>query len=98
MENIVTRTDKKGEEITKNISCKLQFNDSARYMESLIYIKSCQQSFCKVIQKIKCKYKCNDKKCETCRIKFTYFEGFLEYAGFKYDLIKSNCLCYNKNY
>ena len=59
-EKEVIRSDKNGEEITKK-SCILQFIDSTRFMESsssnLFYNLS------KRIQKIKCKFGHDDKKC-----------------------------------
>ena len=30
----------------------------------------------------------DDKKCETCRIKYNYCDSFLEYASFKDDLMR----------
>ena len=50
------------------------------------------------IHKVKCKYRRNDKKCETCRIAYEIFNCFLEYTIFEDDLIESRCLCCNKNY
>ena len=38
------------------------------------------------------------KKCETCRIKYKYWDCFLEYTNFKDDLIEYKCLCCNKSY
>ena len=38
------------------------------------------------------------KKCETCGIRYKYFDFFLEYINFKDDLIEYKCLCCNKNY
>ena len=46
----------------------------------------------------KCKYGHDDKKYETCRIKYKYYDSFLEYTNFKDDLIECKCLCCNKNY
>ena len=40
------------------------------------------------IYKIKCKYRHNDKRCETCQIKYKYCNYFLEYTNFKDDLIE----------
>ena len=37
------------------------------------------------------------KKCETSRIKYKYYDYFLEYTNFKDDTIESKCLIYNKN-
>ena len=50
------------------------------------------------IHSIKCKYKHDDKKYETCRIKYKYFDCFLKYTNFKDDLIEYKCLCCNNNY
>ena len=44
------------------------------------------------IHRINCKYGHDDKKCETCRIKFKYCECFLGYTNFKDDLIEHKCL------
>ena len=52
----------------------------------------------KRIQRIKCKYKHGNKKCETCEIKCKYCDSFLHYTNFKDDLIEYKCLCCNKNY
>ena len=40
------------------------------------------------IHRIKCKYKLDDKKCETCGIKYKYYDCFLEYTNFKDNLIE----------
>ena len=50
------------------------------------------------IQSIKCKYRHDNKKFETCWIKYKYCNCFLEYTNFKDDLTEYKCLCYNKNY
>ena len=50
------------------------------------------------IHRIKCKLGHDDKKCETCRIKYKCCDCFLEYTSFKADLIEYKCLCCNKNY
>ena len=50
------------------------------------------------IHKIKWKYGHNDKKCQTCRIKYKQCNFFLEYTNFKDNLIEYKCLCCNKNY
>ena len=46
------------------------------------------------INRIKCKYGQHDKKCETCGIKYKFFE----YINFKDDLIEYKCLYCNNNY
>ena len=43
--------------------------------------------------KIKCKYGHDDKKCETCRIKYKGCECCLEYTIVKNNLIEYKCLC-----
>ena len=50
------------------------------------------------IHKTKCKYGYDDKKCETCRIKYKYFDCFLECTDFENGWIEYKCLCCNKNY
>ena len=50
------------------------------------------------IHRIKCKFGHNDKKCETCGIKYKYCDCFLEYTNFKDYLIEYKSLCCNKNY
>ena len=60
----VTRTDKNGEQTTKNISYILQFIDSTRFMVSSISILV--NNLSEGIHKMKCKYRHDDKKCETC--------------------------------
>ena len=49
------------------------------------------------IHRIKCKFEHNDKKCETCGIKYKYCNCFLEYTNFKDDLIEYKCSICNKN-
>ena len=49
------------------------------------------------IHKIKCKYSHNDKKCDTCRIKYKG-NWFLKWTNFKYSLVEYKCLCCNKKY
>ena len=46
---------------------------------------------------IKCKLEYDDKKCETCGIKYKYCDCFLEYINFKDDLIEHKCSICNKN-
>ena len=96
IEKEVTKIDKNGEEITKNISYILQFIDSARFMASSL--SNLVNNLSEGIHIIKSKYGHNDKKCETCRIKYKYWTCFLEYTNFKDDLIGYKCLCCNKNY
>ena len=50
------------------------------------------------IHGIKCKYRHDNKKCETCGIKYKCCDCFLGYTNFKDDLMEYKCLCCNKNY
>ena len=61
--------------MTKNISYILQFINSARFMaSSLSYLV---HNLSEGIHKIECRYGNDDKKCETCRIKYKYCDFFL---------------------
>ena len=96
IEKEVRGIDKNGEEITKNISYILQFNDSARFMAcALSYLVN---DLSKGIHRIKRKFEHDDKKCYTSGIKYKYCNCFLDYTNFKDDLIEYKCLCCNKNY
>ena len=53
-------------------------------------------TFLKKLQKIKYKLEHDDKKFETCKIKYKYCNGFLEYKNFKDNLIEYKCLFCNK--
>ena len=50
------------------------------------------------IYKIKCKYRHDDKKCKTGRIKYKDCDCFLEYTNFKDDLKEYKCLCCKENF
>ena len=54
-------------------------------------------NFSEGIHTIKCKFGYDDKKGETCGIKYKYCDFFLEYLNFKDNLIEYKYLCYNKN-
>ena len=73
----------------------MQIIDSARFMASSL--SNLANNFSKATHTCKCK-EYNDKKCETCGIKYKYCDCFLEYTNFKDDLIEYKCLCCNKNY
>ena len=96
VEKKVTRVDKNREEITRNISYILLFIDSTRFMGSSL--SNLVNNHSDGIHKIKCKCGHNDKKWETCEIKYKYCDCFLEYINFKDDLIGYKCSCCNKNY
>ena len=95
IEKEVTRIDKNGEEVIKNILYILQFNDSARFMASSL--SNLVNNLTEGIHKVKSKYRHNDKKYETCWITYRVCDCFLEYTNFKYDLIEYKCLCCKKN-
>ena len=59
-EKVVTRTDKNGEEIIKNISYRLQFIDSARFLTSSL--SNLVNNLSEGIHKFKCKCRHDDKK------------------------------------
>ena len=50
------------------------------------------------LHRVKYKLVHDDKKCETCGIKYKYCDCFLEDANFKDDLVEYKCLICNKNY
>ena len=95
IEKEVTRINKNGEEITKNISYPLQFIESARFIAS--YLSNLVNNLSEGIHRIKCKCEHDDKKCQTCGIKYKYCDCFLQYANFKDDLIEYKCLICNMN-
>ena len=75
IEKKVTTNDENGEEITKNMSYILQFIDSARFMASSL--SNIVNSLAGEIHKIKCKCRHDNKKCETCGIKYKYCDCFV---------------------
>ena len=87
----VTRIEKNGKKIRKNIFYRLQFIDSARFMARSL--SNLVNNLAEGIHNIKCKYGQDDKKCRTCRNKYNYCDCFLEYANFNDDLIEHKCLC-----
>ena len=96
IEEGVTRINKNGEGITKNISYILQFIHSARFMAS--WLSNLVNNLSEELHRIKCKLEHDDKKCHTCGIKYKYYHCFLEYKNFKDDLIEYKYLCCDKNY
>ena len=96
IEKEVTRIDKNGEGITKNMSYTLRFIDSTRFMASSL--SNLVNNRSEGISKLKCKYRHNDKKFETCGITYEVCNCFLEYTNFKDELIEYKCFRCNKNY
>ena len=78
IEKEVTRIDKNGEQITKNIYYILLFIYSTRFMASSL--PNLVNNLSEGIHRIKCKCTHDDKKCETCGIKYKYCTCFLEYT------------------
>ena len=74
----------------------LQFLDRARFMASSLsnLVNNCSEG----IHGIKCKYKRDNKKCETSGTTYKACHSFLEYTKFKDDLLEYKCFCCNKNY
>ena len=56
-------------------------------------LSNLENKFSEGMDRIKCKYEHDDKKCETCGIKYKYYDCFLEYSNFKHGLIECKCLC-----
>ena len=94
IEKEVTRIGNNGEEITKNISYILQF--IARFIASLL--SNLVNNLSEGLHRIKCNLGQDDKKSETCGIKYKYCHCFLEYTNFKDDLIEYKCLSCNNSY
>ena len=91
----VARTDKKEKEITKNISYKLQFIDSARFTASSL--SNFANNLSEGIHISKCKYGHDNKKCKIFVIKCKCCDCFFGYKDFKDDLTEYKCLyCNNK--
>ena len=74
----------------------LQFIDRARFMGSSL--SNLVNNLSGGIHNVKCKFRHDDRKCETCGIKYKYCDCFLECINLKDDLIEYKCLCCNKNY
>ena len=70
IEKEVTRIDKNGEEITKNICYILQFFDSARFIVSSL--SNLVNNLSEGLHRIKCKLRYHDNKCETYGVKHEY--------------------------
>ena len=75
---------------------KLQKLQSARFMASSS--SNLVNNLSEGIHRIKFKSEQDDKKCDTCGIKYKYCDCFLEYVNFKDDLIEYKCLYCDKNY
>ena len=75
-----------GEWITKTISYRLQFIDSAKFMTSSL--SNFINNLAEEIHIIKFKYGHYNDKCETFEMKYKDFECYLEILSFKNDLIE----------
>ena len=64
----------------------LQCTDSARFMANAFL--NLVNNLSEGLLWIKCKLGHDDKKCETCGIKYKYCDCFLEYKNFKDNLIE----------
>ena len=81
IEKEVTRIDKNGEELAKNISFALQFIYTATFL--VRSLSNLVNNLSEGIHRIKCKFGHDDKECKTFRTK--YWGCFLEYTKFKVD-------------
>ena len=84
IEKQVPRSDKNGEEATKNISYILQFLDSTRFIAGSL--SNLANNLSEGIPRNKCKFGHDDEKCKTCGIRFKYWDCFLQDMNFKDDL------------
>ena len=73
-----------------------QLIDSARFMASSL--SNLVNRLSEGVHRIKCKYGNDDKKWETCGIKYKYCNCFVDCTNFKYDLLGYKCLYRNNNY
>ena len=78
---MAARIDQNEECITKSKSYILQFIDSVRFMASSL--SNLFDNLFEEVDRTKSKYGHDDKKCETCGIKYKYCDCFLEYTNFK---------------
>ena len=67
-------------------SYKLQFTDTTSFIAKSL--SNLVNNLSEGIHGIKCKYRHEYKKCETCEIKYKYCACFLEYTNFKDNLIE----------
>ena len=74
--SVPIRIDKKRKKITKSISYRLQFIDSARFMASSL--SNLTNNLADRIHEIKYKFGHDNKKCETCGIKYKDCGCFFE--------------------
>ena len=82
--------------MTKNVSYRLQFIDSAIFMASLL--SNLANNLAEGIHEIKWKYGHDNKKFETCGVKYKDCKCFRKYKNFEDNLIKYKCLFCYKNY
>ena len=74
----------------------LQYIDSTRFMARSL--SNLVNYLFWGVHRIKYKFGHDNKKCETCGIKYNYCDLFLECTNFKDNLMEYKCLCCNKNY
>ena len=82
--------------IVQTISHILQSINNLRFMTSSL--SNLVDNFAEGIHRIKYKYGHDNKKFQTCRIKYKGRDCCVEYTDVKDDLIEWKCLCCNKNY
>ena len=80
----------------KKTYLQITYVNSARFMASSL--SNLVNNFVEEIRETKCNYGHDNKKCETCGIKYKDCECYLEYIIFKNDLIEYKCSCLYQNY
>ena len=90
------RIERNRKEISKTISYKLQFIDSARFKASLL--PNLVDNLAEGIHKVNGKMNAIVKKYEMCGIKYRKCYWFFEYPKVQDDLILCKCLYCNRNY
>ena len=63
-----------------------------------IHYQILSKIFLKEFIELNVKYRHDNKKCETCGIKYKYYNCFLKYIKSKVDIVEYKCFCCNKNY
>ena len=82
----VTRIDNKRKEITKHMSYRLQFIDSAKFMEA--YYQVLLIIMLKEFITLNVNTNTMIKKCETWGIKYKYWDCVIENTSFKDGLVE----------
>ena len=82
--------------MTKNVSYRLQFIDSARFIISSL--SNFVNNFSEKIRKIKCRHRHDGTKYEIFGIKCKYCDCLIEHTYFNDNLRQYKCLVFDENY